>query len=528
MKKQWRWLLLAIFALLCLPELRAQEEEILRENVSVINTEVPVRVVFKGQAVTDLKKEDFFIYEGGRLQKINGFQLVRKKIAGSEGASAGPGLHASRYFVLVFKVFEFNDALRDGLAYAFDRILSPQDQLLVLINDKIRVYPNLAEADKIRSEIEADLRDQCHRAHNAMLAFLRELDELVMTTRNAYESHNIWESRPTFIRNFLQKYQEMLALFKNRFMTQDFDNYYNFARHLEKVRKEKWVINFFQLEILPRLKPNGEMMDIVREVRSECEESLIPEYKGFYVIITQLLQSIENESKTSVEFPVEEISKLFLKVNATFHTIFLDARMDFDGKNLELLQIASGKQNNLRDLTEKTGGKLVASTDMVSSLETIAAAEDIYYMLTYSPDNPAKIGKIKVKTANKKYDVLYDDNLRADYIKDYLSQKEKENPSVKIKGLAVDEKKLSFTLQDYALAKAKDETCGWLKIHVVVQNADKQVFFNQAKVLKAGSRTFSLSLDFPFLRPGRYDFIVEVLDQVSGKTSTEVIQPLIK
>jgi hypothetical protein len=78
MKKQWRWLLLAIFALLCLPELRAQEEEILRENVSVINTEVPVRVVFKGQAVTDLKKEDFFIYEGGRLQKINGFQLVRK------------------------------------------------------------------------------------------------------------------------------------------------------------------------------------------------------------------------------------------------------------------------------------------------------------------------------------------------------------------------------------------------------------------------------------------------------------------
>jgi len=526
MKNKWIWLLSV--SLLWLSPLRAQEEEVIRENVAVINIEVPVRVVFEGQPVTDLKKEDFTVYEDGKPQEINGFQMVSKKIARGADASAGPALPASRYFVLAFKVFEFNDALRDGLAYVFANILSPQDQLLVLINDKTKIYPDLADAEKIRSEIEADLRDQCHRSHNAILAFLKQLDELVMTTRNAWEAGNIWESRPTFVRNFLQKYQEMLALFKKRFMSQDFDNYYNFAKHLEKVRKEKWVLNFFQLEILPRLKQGGEMLAIIREVVSECEESLIPEYKGFYVILMQLLQSIENESKTGVEFPVEEISKLFMKVNATFHTIFLDAKMDFDGKNLELLQIASGKQNNLRDLTEKTGGKLVTSSDMASSLATITAAEDIYYVLTYSPDNPAKIGKIKVKTANKKYDVLYDDNLRADYIKDYLSRKEKENPSVKIKGLAVKEKKLSLTLQDYALAKVKNETSGWLKIHIVVQNSDKQVFFNQAKVLKAGSKTFSLSLDFPFLQPGRYDFIIEVLDQVSGKTCTEVIQPTLE
>jgi len=133
-----------------------------------------------------------------------------------------------------------------------------------------------------------------------------------------------------------------------------------------------------------------------------------------------------------------------------------------------------------------------------------------------------------VKTANKKHDLLYDDNLRANYIDEYLRKKEKANPTVKIKGLALNAKKLSLSLQDFSLTQAKSETCGWLKIHIVVQNSDRQVFFNQEKVLKAGSKSFSLSLDFSFLQPGKYDIIVEVLDQVSGKTATEVIQPLIK
>jgi hypothetical protein len=505
----------------------AQEDETLKETVSVINVEVPVRVFLDGKPVIDLKKEDFTIYEDGKAQAINGFQLVTKKIASGE-SPAGPAILASRYFVLAFRVFDFNDPLQDGLKYVFDKILLPQDQLLVLINEKTRTYQDVADKEKIRSEIEADLREQCRSARKTIQANTKEFDEWINHVEQAFKNGENWGSKPAMMRDFLQKYLDMMLIFKKRFLTQDIDQYYYFAEHLEKVRKEKWVLNFYQQEILPRLNPNKDMLAIVRTVISECEESPYGELRGFEIILTQLLQRIETEAKTGVEFPVEEVSKLFMKVNATFHTIFINAQMDADSQNLDLQQIGSGIQTNLQDLTEKTGGKLIVSSDLVSSLGTIIVTEDSYYMLTYSPDNPAKKGKIKVKTASKKHDLLYDNNLRANYISEYLRQKEKESPTVKIKGLGLIAKKLSLSLQDFSLSKVKDETCGWLKIHIIVQNSDRQVFFNQEKVLKASSQSFSLSLDFNFLPAGKYDIIVKVLDQVSGKTATEVIQPLIR
>lgn len=506
----------------------AQDEEAVKEAVSVINVEVPVRVFLDGKPVLDLKKEDFTLYEDGKPQAINGFQLVSKRIAGGPQSSAGPALPASRYFVLAFRVFDFNDPLQDGLAYVFNEILRPQDQLLVFINDKTRTYQDLEDREKIRSEIEADLRDQCHSARIDIETKTKEFDKYVTKFQTAYQTGQLWTSPAAVMTQFLKEYLDRLQYYKKRFMTQDIDQYYFFAEHLEKVRKEKWVLNFYQQEILPRMNPLQEMMQIVNEVTSEAEESMVAEARAESIVIKRFLQRIDLESKTGVEFPVEQISKLFMKANATFHAIFINAQMDADSQNLEHRQIGSGMEANLRDLTEKTGGKLIVSTDLVSSLGAIVQAEDHYYMLTYSPDNPAKTGKIKVRTDNKKHEVRYDDNLRADYITAYLQGKEKENPTVKIRGLSFKDKKLSLSLQDFSLSAAKNETCGWLKIHIVIQNSDKEVFFNQEKVFKAARKSFSLSLDFPFLQPGKYDVIVDVLDQVSGKNATEFIQPLVR
>jgi VWFA-related protein len=508
------------------------EQEVIKETVSVVNVEVPVRVHLDGKPVMDLKKEDFAVYEDGKPQDINGFQQIKKKIARASKSRAGMALPPSRYFVLTFRVFDFNDALKDGLAYVFDNILSPQDQLLVLINDKTRIYPDLADARKIRAEIGMDLRDQCHRTHNAILANLKELDDWIHTIQTAWETGNTWASRPTMIQEFLKRYLESLILFKNRYMSQDIDKYYYFAQHLDKVRKEKWVLNFCQQEILPHMRFNGEMMRIVQEQISACAESNIPEYKMFYVMLTQLVQQIENESKTGVAFPVEEISKLFFKVNATFHTIFINTQFDYNSSihsnNIEFQPIATGIQTNLRDLTEKTGGKLIASSDIVSSLAIITEAMDSYYLLTYAPVNSSKIGTINVKTSNKKYNVLYDDNLRADYINEYLKNKEAANPTVKIKGISFIDRTLAFSLQDYELTKIKFWKAGMLNVRIRVSNSANQVFFDQTKVLKAGNSTFNLSLKFDFLAAGKYDIVVDVLDQVSGKTCSEIVQPLIE
>jgi len=529
MHKKWLWLLL--LGLLCLPPLRAQEDEVIRENVSVFNIEVPVWVSFAGRPVIDLIKENFTLVEDGKVQEINGFQIVKKRIARLEEgppAQAAAAAPVSRYFVLAFRVFDFNDPLQAGLKCVFDEILRPQDQLLVLINEKTRAYQDLADKEKTRLEIEADLRDQCHRAYNTLQANTNEFDEWIHHEHEAWQAEKLWASKPAMIRDFLQRYLDMMLLFKKRFLTQDIDQYYHFAAYLEKVKKEKWVLSFYQQEVLPNMKPTHEMLQIVRAIISECEESMYGEEQAYAVLLKQLLQQLETESKTGIEFPVEEISKLFMKVNATFHTLFINSLISSDSKNVEFRQILNGIQTNMRDLTEKTGGKLIASTDLVSSLRTIAETEDCHYVLTYSPANPKKVGKIKVRTGNNKHEVRYDDNQRLDYIRDYLMQKERENPSVKIGVLSLAERKLSLSIKDFSLSKDKAASCGWLKIRIAIKNALGKAVFDQAKAFKACSQSFSLSLDFPGLEAGKYDIIVDVLDQVSGKSCTDFIQPVIR
>jgi len=170
----------------------------------------------------------------------------------------------------------------------------------------------------------------------------------------------------------------------------------------------------------------------------------------------------------------------------------------------------------------------VTSNEIDEALMSVQDKADDYYVLTYEPANARQVGKIKVAVKEKKYKVLYDDNIRADYINAYLQKKEAENPALKISDIVFEAKKLSFTIRDFSQAKVKGEAAGRLAVRVRVKNDREQTFFDQSKPLQTSKKTVSLSLSFAFLAGGKYDIIIDVLDQVSGKTCTGVIQPVIE
>jgi hypothetical protein len=167
---------------------------------------------------------------------------------------------------------------------------------------------------------------------------------------------------------------------------------------------------------------------------------------------------------------------------------------------------------------------LIASSDLAASLATISEIEDTYYTLSYAPENAKRNGNITVKVANKNYEVLYDKNQFEDYFKNYLAKKEIENPTVKISGLSMADKKLSLVIENFLLGKIKDETSGLLKIRIHIQNDLKQSIYDQSKLVKAAGKNFSLAISFAFLVPGQYDVIVEVTDQISNKSCSGSIQ----
>ena len=66
--------LVILFMALSTPMVLAQQDQdTIREEVRVVNIEVPVRVMLKGKAVANLNKTDFKLYENGIEQNIHGF-----------------------------------------------------------------------------------------------------------------------------------------------------------------------------------------------------------------------------------------------------------------------------------------------------------------------------------------------------------------------------------------------------------------------------------------------------------------------
>ena len=524
-------------------------EEVIAEKVKVVNVEVPVRVFAAGKPVTDLNKEDFTILEDGKRQDINGFQIIRKKIAApaETGAEVKPA-EPSRYFVLVFRTYNFNDSLRKGLAYTFDKILRPQDRLLAFVNDFSQEYASLEDKEKVLLEIEQNLQDQCKILHDNMFAKLKEIDECVKSMRWEPRDGELpaipgWESPAAPVWEFLRRYLELLREYKRQFLTQSVDRYYFFSRYLEKVGGEKWVIQFCQKEMLPRLKESSDIMRHIYDSISAFEAAtspgqmqdmsptdfqLVKELPAYAIQLTQMLRDIELEANTGVGFPSEDVSKLFYKVNATFHSLLINTDIDTRSFDLEYKQIsADGLEQSLRELSAKTGGTVISSTNVESSLAKLAEKEDSCYMLTYAPRGEV-IGKIRVIVERKGCTVLYDDNQRADYIDKYLEKMAGAKSEVKIEGLSLAGKRLSLTLSGYTLAKLKDEITGFIGVHIRVKNDKRKDVYNGNKIYKAGSPSFGLSLDFPNLEPGRYDVVVDVIDQVGGILRTEFIQPLVQ
>jgi hypothetical protein len=521
----------AILVLLCLAfsaPLAGQSEEPIKETVSVINVEVPVRVFSDGQSVPGLSKDDFQISEDGKTQQINGFYILHKKLNASKPASGEAPqtpTAAGRYFVLIFRTYKWNEQLEKGLTYLFGNILRPQDQVLVMANNRILMIEQLGADERAQDKIRELVKTESLAAHNQMLSYVRSIEQNLNMNNFKMTIGGRADLSADYLMNFLDLYLKSWQDFKRRYLALDIDKFYYFSKHLEKIRKEKWVLNFYQLEQFPQIAFDGEIERQLRTYVGTLNDSENPTMKAQGRIIEKLLQTIDMEMKLADDFPSEEVSKLFYKVNATFHSFFMRVFNDTESYEMEFRNVATDIENSLRMITDKTGGSLLASNDLPQSLATAAEKEDDYYMLTYEPISAKKIGKIKVTVKNKKYTVLYDNNIRADYINEYLQKKEAETPSVKIKGLAFKDKKLSLSIEDFSQTKIKGETLGMLVVRIRIKNAQGQSVFDQSKNLQASKKPLSLSLAFNSLSAGKYDIIVDILDQVSSKSCTEIIQP---
>jgi hypothetical protein len=354
-----------------------KEHEPIVEKVTVTNVEVPVRVLYKRKPVNDLTKEDFTLFEDNKKMEINGFFVKRKKIKITQSPGAvqdatdeiPPLAPPPRTFVMAFNITSYNRYFEAAMDHMFDNILKPTDHVIVFANNTTREYRRLENMSQIKEQIIDDLKKESKKARVRLLQYINLLDTYLKVSdikkiiremtgeSGGSTSENPIRRAARVLVSLLQKYVRTWDQYKKQYLVPRVDRFYYFARYLEKVKTEKFVLNFYQFEFFPKLRFGSEIMLGIRNVSSILTNADDGVLVSQGHMINKLLNQLQNDYDLNKGFPNEEISKLFYKVDATFHSFFLRAQNPAVLEDFDYRTLSSDLENVLKGITDLTGGK---------------------------------------------------------------------------------------------------------------------------------------------------------------------------
>jgi hypothetical protein len=440
-------------------------------------------------------------------------------IKSEAGSEAVPG----RYFVLVFRLIEYNQQMKQGVDYIFEHILRDNDRLLVMVNDRTLTLNHDVWQIKRQELLDQVLREEATKAKQNLEMFFLSVQKDLDQTKLSIMLERDASFFPPQIISFLEKYLSTWEEFKKKYLIPDLDKFYNFARHLEKIKGEKWVLNFFQIEMFPNMKIGGAMRKQIEQVIAELESER-SEDSVHARIISQLLERINRGMNMVDDFPIEEVSKMLVKVDTTYHSFIMGVQREAMSEDLEYKKVASDIQNSLLAIARQSGGEVIFSGNIGSALHSIVEREDISYVLTYEPKNPAKKEKVRITLANPKYRFFYDDNIRADYLGEYLKKKKAQDPTLQLNRLQLVENKLQLEIIDFKMAETTKGLRGNLNVTVRIRDEQNQQLYDQNRTFLAKEGHVSVAIDFSWLKAGKYMFLVEVRDLLSEKMAMDILQ----
>ncbi|MFC2155018.1 hypothetical protein ACFLRB_00810 [Acidobacteriota bacterium] len=509
------------------------DQEKIQEEVSVVNVEVPVRVYFKGEPVPNLTKNDFMLYADGQLTEINGFTELKRKIQVEDvrlETDIQRIVYKPRLFVLIFNFTDIHTDIDKNIDYLFDKVLRKNDHLMVMANKAFVPEKVITDLKTEKEALKGLLKKDSRESQLLLMRYSSQAETLIrlykteLAMRGCLNSPVHPETKcARLFREFLEKYYLLYKQYKKTFLIPDINRYYAFAKYLEKVKTEKWVINFYQYERFLKLKLDSQFRRRIDDLIGALFNAESRRQNTSIVARTlqKTLWKVDMEMNVADEFPVKEIGKLFMKINTTFHTIFMRSLTPSILEDFDYKTVSSNIENSLREITRKTNGEIIGSNNLRKSLEKISHKEDILYLLTFEPEDDRKdVRKIRIKMKNKAYKLIYDNEAYAGFFTEYIGKKEKEIPKIKIKNFAFQDKVISFTIFDYKKEKTEDEEAGKFKIRIRVSDNENTSLYDQTKSLTSKKGELNLSIGLKWLDIGEYNVIIDYTDLLTGTSDT--------
>jgi len=484
------------------PLVQDQEHKRIREEVEVVNIEVPVRVFYKNKPVKGLKKKDFKLFLDGEEWDINGFYEVRKKM---KRESAG---QAPRLFVLVFNVSSpVGKDLEKAMQIFFTQVIRPKDRLMVLTNNIfLNDYPVEDPGQELK-KLEKILNIESKRIQFKLLSLESSLRYIASNLKLEIQDSGRRDPGNS-IRRFINDYQNYFNEFKDIFFNPPEAQYLKVAEYLQGQQMEKWVLYFYEIPMFPQLKLSGGTL--YKAIEAYYKSRRIPN-PIIYDIGPQLTKPGELDK-------IRDIGKVFFNTGATFHTLLLKNSPAKFFEEYDYKSVTVDSEHIFRQVSKMTYGKVMQTNNMEKFVKKVSDREDVYYVLTYVPKKDKKKSKIKVTvTGKKKYRIVYDHQQRARYFRKIAQKVKEEIPRIRIKDVQLKEGILSAGISGVLLAPGQDGDIGKIILNIKLLS-DKAVLISSAqKAFKTKMDSVPIKLRLPGLKAGNYQVIVEANDINSGR-----------
>jgi len=251
----------------------------LQHDVVAINIEVPVRV-FKGdQFIDHLTMADFEVYEDGLLQKIEAVYLIKKTDiqredtqVKKEEARKRYAPQVSRNFVLMFEVIDYLPKMKEAVEFFFEKIITPQDTLMVVTPMKTYKFNKKALADIPKENISGLLNETLRKD---IKKGSMEYNSLLRDYKSLMRSDFPLDQLLSLLKDKIREFARLRDLNEKKIQ--------NFSDYLKNMPGQKHVFLFYQKELFPLpeilfesfeyLELQGELMTLIPQNIDHIKQS---------------------------------------------------------------------------------------------------------------------------------------------------------------------------------------------------------------------------------------------------------------
>ncbi|MCP5051058.1 MAG: hypothetical protein GY940_28095 [bacterium] len=496
--------------------LQSQDQEkdnTTKEYVEVVNVEMILRAMRKGQPVSGLKKSDLVLLEDGKEVEITSFTEYRRKIGTKESQPPAkivkqtPQPTKKRFFLFYFWIAEEEVDYKESLDFFFDKVYRPGDLVLLVLKHKA-----------IKISRPRDIKPALQQLEKEITITAREISGWIrVTQKNLQRSFNEFsvkvnekEQDAARMEFFLNDVRYTLdgswKEYQYKYLTSNAIKLTALANSLKDMNIEKWGVVYYQHNVFPTYDINRLSMDLISADNSLKDT------------VEEMVESFNRQLKRPPHSlrHIKRVQQAFIDANATFHLLMPGSGTQHRvlSRSLKFEETYSDWKESFRQISQATGGEIVDGDILKASLQKVVEREDIYYRLTYRPEKMTKQKrKIKIKTKQPGLKIYH------------ISRVNVKAPTpIEISSVDYKTPALTIALKNYHCVSDGDLLQGEVRLTISATNqAGKSMEYS--KILELNGKESQVTMNMRLPKNNSYRVTITALDTLSGQQAQHTFTP---